>query len=161
MKSGGGWPKSTSAVVSNHLSAACSLIIQVLMRGTRFALFRTVSRSEERPPVGGHMKGKLLALFLLAGSTMFAGPHFGIGIGFGYVAPPPVAVYAPPPAPVYGYVPPSPGYGYTWVGGYWYPAGPRWAWHAGYWARPTYARSYWVAPRYYGGHYYGGYWRRR
>jgi hypothetical protein len=28
------------------------------------------------------------------------------------------------------------------------------------WARPPYAHSYWVAPRYFGHRYYGGYWRR-
>jgi hypothetical protein len=50
--------------------------------------------------------------------------------------------------------------GYTWVGGYYYPVGPRWYWRAGYWARPPYAHAYWVAPRYYGHHYYGVYWRR-
>jgi hypothetical protein len=95
----------------------------------------------------------------LAGSTLMAGPRVFVGFGFGYPVAP-VAVYAPPPAPVVAYAPPSPGYGYTWVGGYWYPAGPRWAWRGGYWARPPYARAYWVAPRYYGGRFYGGYWRR-
>jgi hypothetical protein len=106
------------------------------------------------------MKGKLLALVILAGSAAaFAGPRVAIGFGFGY-APPPVAYYAPPPVPAVAYVPPIPAPGYTWVGGYWYPAGPRWAWHAGYWARPPYAHAYWVGPRYYGGRFYGGYWRR-
>jgi hypothetical protein len=72
-----------------------------------------------------------------------------------------VAIYAPPPPPVgYGYVPVAPGPGYTWIGGYYYPVGARYAWRPGYWARPPYARSYWVAPRYRGGRYYGGYWRR-
>jgi hypothetical protein len=106
------------------------------------------------------MKGKLLTLLFLAGSTMFAGPRVFVGFNFGY-APRPVAVYAPPPAPIVAYAPPAPGYGYTWVNGYWYPAGPRWAWRAGYWVRPPYARAYWVAPRYYGGRYYAGFWRRR
>jgi hypothetical protein len=106
------------------------------------------------------MKGKLLALVLMAGSVAaFAGPRVAIGVGFGY-APAPVAYYAPPPAPVAGYVPAMPGPGYSWVAGYWYPAGPRWAWHAGYWVRPPYARAYWVAPRYHSGRYFGGYWRR-
>src|ERR1044071_951183 len=105
------------------------------------------------------MKSKLLTLLFLAGSTLMAGPRVAIGFGFGYPAPP-LAVYAPPPPPVAAYIPPSPGYGYTWVGGYWYPVGPRWFWRAGYWSRPPYARSYWVAPRYYGGRYYRGYWRR-
>jgi hypothetical protein len=103
------------------------------------------------------MKTKLLALFLLAGSAMFAAPRVVVGVGVGvgpvYVAAP------PPPAPVVAYA----GYarpGFTWVAGYYYPAGPRWYWHAGYWARPPYAHGYWVAPRYYGHRYYGGYWRR-
>jgi hypothetical protein len=101
------------------------------------------------------MKTKLLALVLLAGSSVFAGTHFsvGIGVGGGYYAP-------PPPPPAY-YAPPlAPGYGYTWVGGYYYPVGPRWHWSAGYWARPPYARARWIAPRYYGHRYYRGYWRR-
>ncbi len=105
------------------------------------------------------MKSKLLVLALLAGSTLMAAPRVFVGVGFGYAAPP-VAVYAPPPVPVAAYVPPAPGYGYSWVGGYWYPVGPRWHWRAGYWARPPYARAYWVAPRYYRGYYYRGYWRR-
>lgn len=106
------------------------------------------------------MKGKLLALVFLAGSTMFAGPRVFVGVGIGYAAPPPVYAYGPPPPPVAAYVPQCPGPGYSWVGGYWYPVGPRWSWRAGYWARPPYARGYWVAPRYHGSHYYGGYWRR-
>jgi hypothetical protein len=103
------------------------------------------------------MKTKLLALVMLAGScAMFAGPRVVVGVGVGYPAP----VYAPPVAPVAAYVPPMPGPGYTWVGGYWNPVGARWGWHAGYWARPPYAHSYWVGPRYFGGRYYRGYWRR-
>jgi len=112
------------------------------------------------------MKSKLLALVFLAGTatSMFAWPRVvvGVGVGYPYYAPRPVAVYAAPPAPlVSAYVPPMPAPGYSWVGGYWYPSGARYAWHAGYWARPPYARSYWVGPHYYGGHYYGGYWHRR
>jgi len=108
------------------------------------------------------MKLRLLALVLMAGSSMFGATRFffGVGVGGYYPAPAPVAVYAPPPAPVYGYVPPAPGYGYSWVPGSWYPSGPRWAWRGGYWARPPYARAGWVAPRYYGGRFYSGYWRR-
>ena len=112
------------------------------------------------------MKTKLLAVFLLAGSSLFAAPRvfFGVNIGVGpayggyYVA-------TPPPAPVVTYAPgpyyaAAPGYGYSWVGGYWYPAGPRWQWRAGYWARRPYVGAYWVGPRYYGHRYYRGYWRR-
>jgi hypothetical protein len=109
------------------------------------------------------MKTKLLALAFLAAGAAFAGPRVFFGVGFGapYYAPAPVVTYAPMPAvPVARYVPPMPGPGYAWVGGYWYPAGARWGWRPGYWARRPYARSYWVAPRYYGRHYYGGYWRR-
>jgi len=106
------------------------------------------------------MKTKLFALLLLAGSSLMAGPRVFVGVGVGY-APAPVVAYAPPPAPLVAYAPPAPGPGYTFVNGYWNPAGPRWAWHAGYWARPPYARAYWMAPRYYGGRFYGGYWRRR
>ena len=108
------------------------------------------------------MKSKLLAIAFLAGTVpMFAGPRVFFGVGFGY-APAPVAVYAAPPvAPVAAYVPAMPGPGYAWVNGYYYPVGARYAWRAGYWARPPYARAYWVAPRYYGGRYYGGYWHRR
>ena len=81
------------------------------------------------------MKTKLLALLLFAGSSLFAGTRVFFGVGVG--------------AP-----------GYTWVGGYWYPAGPRYNWHAGYWARPPYAGARWYAPRYYNHRYYPGYWRR-
>jgi hypothetical protein len=105
------------------------------------------------------MKTKLFALLLLAGASAFAGPRVFVGFGVGY-APAPVVAYAPPPPPPVAYVPPCPAPGYSWVGGYYAPAGPRWAWHPGYWARPPYARGYWVPPRYYGHRYYGGYWRR-
>jgi hypothetical protein len=104
------------------------------------------------------MKTKLLALLMVGGSALFAGPRVFVGVGFGS----PVGYYAPPPPPpLVTYV--APGYvrpGYAWVGGYWYPAGPRYYWHAGYWARPPYAHAYWVGPRYYGHRYYPGYWRR-
>jgi len=107
------------------------------------------------------MKLRLLALVLMAGSTMFAGPRFFFGVGLGgYYPPAPVAVYAPPPAPVVGYVPRAPGIGYSWVGGYYYPYGARWAWRPGYWARPPYVGARWIGPRYYGGRFFGGYWRR-
>jgi hypothetical protein len=113
------------------------------------------------------MKTKLFTLLLLAGSAsaLVAGPRvfarFGVGYGgYGYAAPAPM-YYAPMPAPrVVRYVPPCPGPGYAWVDGYWVPSGPSYAWHAGYWARPAHAGARWVAPRYYGHSYYGGYWRR-
>ena len=103
------------------------------------------------------MKTKLLALIFLAAASALAGPRFFVGFGY---APAPVTVYAPPPAPLVAYAPPCPGPGYTYVRGYYYPVGPRWVWRGGYWARPPYARSYWVGPRYHHGRYWGGYWRR-
>lgn len=103
------------------------------------------------------MKSKLLALFLLAGSSVFARTYFGfgVGIGGGFYAPP------PPPPPVTYAAPYYARPGYHWVGGYWYPAGPRYSWRPGYWARPPYAGAYWVGPRYYRHYYYPGYWGRR
>jgi hypothetical protein len=101
------------------------------------------------------MKTKLLALALLAGGAAIAGPRVFFGVGAG------APVYAPMPAvPMAAYVPPAPGPGYSWVGGYWYPAGPRWAWHGGYYAPRPYAGAYWAAPRWSGGRYYAGHWRR-
>src|SRR5258707_10431197 len=106
------------------------------------------------------MKTKLLALLVLAGGSLLAGPRvvvgFGVNVGGyapGYYAPP------PPPPPV-SYVAPCPGPGYSWVGGYWYPVGSRYSWRAGYWAQPPYRGARWVAPRYHGRRYYNGYWRR-
>lgn len=64
------------------------------------------------------MKTKLLAVLLLAGSSLFAAPRVFVGIGVGiggYVGP----AYAPPAVRV-AVVPPCPGPGYAWVGGYWY-----------------------------------------
>ena len=69
------------------------------------------------------MKTKLLAMVLMAGSTMFAGVRFGVGIGV--------------PAPVIVAQPPCPGPGYVWTNGVW--------------VAPAY-RGYWGGPRYYGGH---------
>ena len=49
------------------------------------------------------MKTKLLGLLLLAGTSLFAGPHVFVGVGIGggyypgyYAPPPPVVAYAPP-----------------------------------------------------------------
>ncbi len=110
------------------------------------------------------MKAKLfiIAGLLLASTSAFAGVHWSVGIGVGgYYPPPPVAVYAPPPPPPAYYVPAAPGPGYVWVSGYYYPVGPRYVWRAGYWARRPFPGAYWVAPRYHGHRYYGGYWHRR
>jgi hypothetical protein len=109
------------------------------------------------------MKAKFLALILLAGGTLFAGPRFGIGFGFGpayggyYYAP-------PPPVYAYSYAPPAvayPGPGYSLINGY-YDYGPRgYYWRPSYYARAPFHGAYWVGPRYYGGRYYRGYWGRR
>jgi len=81
------------------------------------------------------MKAKLIAMLLMAGSTMFAGVRFGIGVGIGVpVAPAPVVMAAPGP-------------GYVFVNGAW--------------ILPPYAGAYWVGPRYVGGRYIGGYWGGR
>ena len=114
------------------------------------------------------MKTKVLALFLLAGGALFARTHVFIGFGVGgygygpYVAPPPV-YYAPPPAyypPYAAYTAPYPGPGYAWINGYYYPGGSGYLWRPGYWGRQPFAGAVWVAPRYHGGRYYGGYWGR-
>ena len=107
------------------------------------------------------MKTKFLVGMLLAGSTLFAAPRVSIGIGlggYGYV-PPPVVYATPYPvytAPYPVYATPYPGYGYTWVDGYWYYAGPRRLWRAGYWAPRAYGRSYYYGRGYGGGYRYQG-----
>lgn len=92
-----------------------------------------------------------LALLLGSAISSFAGVHIGVFFG-APPPPPPVYVYAPPPVP---------GPGYVWINGYYYPGRSGYAWRGGYWARPPYARAYWVAPRYYRGRYHEGRWRRR
>ena len=64
----------------------------------------------------------------------------------------------PPPPPRVYRVPVQPGSEYQWVDGYWYPLNGRWMWHNGYWTRPPFADSYWVAPYWEGGRYFEGYW---
>jgi hypothetical protein len=74
------------------------------------------------------MKAKLLAVFLLASSSIFADWRVGIGVGVGPVYPPGQIYEAAPPVYVapapYGYVSPY-SYGgvyvapYPYVGGYW------------------------------------------
>jgi hypothetical protein len=90
------------------------------------------------------MKTKLMAMLLMAGSTMFGGVRFGFGVGIGVpIAPAPVYV-APAyvaPAPVV-----APGPGYVFVNGAW--------------VLPPFAGAYWVGPRYVGGRYVAGYWGR-
>jgi len=90
------------------------------------------------------MKTKLLAMMLLAGSSMFAETRFSVGVGFGghgggfYQAPPSYA----------SNIPPCPGPGYTWVDGYWSQDYGRNVWVSGYWYRQPYSSGYLVAPRF-------------
>jgi len=85
------------------------------------------------------MKTRFLALFLLAGSAMFAETRIFVSIGggypsygYGYYSVPPPVVYAPP----------CPGPGYYWVPGSWFWVGAHRHWHAGYWAPPVFGRAY-------------------
>jgi hypothetical protein len=64
----------------------------------------------------------------------------------------------PPPRLRPSRVAPMPGPGYEWVDGYWYPAGSRWTWHAGYWTRPPFSGASWIQPYYDGRRYIPGYW---
>jgi hypothetical protein len=112
------------------------------------------ARQEDRS-----MKTKLLALLFLVGSAAFAGPRIAVGVGIG-VGPAYGYYAAPPPAPAVAYVPTAPGPNFAWVGGYGHPYGGRYAWRAGYGAPRPFYGDRWIAPRYYGHRYYGGYWRR-
>lgn len=122
------------------------------------------------------MKTKLIAILLMAGSSLFAETHFSFGVNLGgygpgyygpgyygpaYYAPPAYYVAQPPPPVRYYAPPPAPGPEFTWVGGYWYPVGGRYIWHAGYWSRPPYRGAFWVGPRHEGRHFHPGYWGRR
>jgi len=77
---------------------------------------------------------KVLAVLVLAGSSIFGQISAGIRIG-------------PPPAPrVLRAQLRSPGVGYAWVDGYWYPSNNRYVWHNGSSTRPPYAGASWVGP---------------
>ena len=92
------------------------------------------------------MTKKLLALLIFVGGFACAA-DFGIGIRIGA-----------PPAPRVVRRSASPGPGYTYVDGYWYPNGSRYAWHNVYWTQPPYEGAGWVAPRHDGQLYYQGHW---
>ncbi len=86
------------------------------------------------------MKTKLLALALLAGSSMFAQTRFSIGVHIGGYNP---GYYAPAPYPYVADRPPCPGPDYSWTDGYWVEGPGRGAWVNGYWARQSiYGRGY-------------------
>lgn len=94
------------------------------------------------------MKKRFMVLLLVAGGSLFAETHFSIGVQVGaprYYSGPAVVAYRPP----------CPGPGYIWVPGYYNNYGN---WFNGYWATPPYAGAYWVAPRFYQGRSYPGYW---
>ncbi len=91
------------------------------------------------------------ALFatMLAGGSASAQVSIGIQIG------------APPRPRAVRMLPRRPGPEYVWVDGFWYPQGKKhYRWREGYWAPIPYAGAYWVAPSYYDGRYYDGYWSR-
>ena len=89
----------------------------------------------------------LLFAFLLASSCV-ASAQIAVGIRIG----------APPAPRVVAVVPAQPGPEFTWIGGYWYPAGGHYRWHEGYWSRPPYEGARWVGPRHDGQRFYNGYW---
>jgi hypothetical protein len=81
------------------------------------------------------MKTKLMAMALMAGSSLFAAPSVAIGVGIGVpMAPAPVLV-APPAV---AYVPPCPGPGYVWIGGSWVFRGVPAVVRSGYFHAPVY-----------------------
>ena len=95
------------------------------------------------------MKHKLLTFILIATGTVLSGQvNLGIRIG-------------PPPAPRVYRQTVRPGPDFTWVEGYWYPAGNRYVWHNGYWTRAPFEGARWIGPRYEGGSFYNGYWDGR
>jgi hypothetical protein len=118
----------------------------------RSALLRTLSlRWMHLHNKEEFMKKSLLAVLALASILLFAGTalaQVSVGIRIG-----------PPPAPrVLRVIPPTPGPGYVWIGGYWYAAGGKYRWHAGYWTLPPYAGARWVPARHDGTLFYDGYW---
>jgi hypothetical protein len=101
------------------------------------------------------MKTKLLAMMLLAGSsifapTMFAQTRFSIGLGFGTQG----AGFNQAPPAYAANIPPCPGPGYTWVDGYWTNDYGREVWVNGFWNAPPVFTGFAVAPRF-DNHFFG------
>jgi hypothetical protein len=96
---------------------------------------------------------RLLQASLLAGVLLLArAPALSAQISIG------INIGPPPPPRVLAVVPASPGPDFVWIGGYWYPDGRHYKWHAGYWTRPPYPGARWIGPRHEGGQYFVGYW---
>ena len=106
---------------------------------------------------------RFLIITLIGASFLISLPAFAaqvaIGVTIGPPPPPPVVYTVPPPPPPVVYaVPATPEPEYVWVEGYWYPVGPHWNWHRGYWTRAPYVGARWLAPRYERGQFFAGYW---
>jgi hypothetical protein len=96
------------------------------------------------------MKSKLIALALLAGSSMFAQSRVSVGIqvggyGQGYYD----------DAPVYAVQPPCPGPEYNWAAGYWSSNYGRRSWVPGSWVRRHFDRPVYDYRDYRGNSYRG------
>ncbi len=59
-----------------------------------------------------------------------------------------VYINTPPPPIRYDTRPPIPGPGFSWVDGFWEPAGNRYNWHPGFWQQPPFTNAYYVHPHY-------------
>jgi hypothetical protein len=133
------WPH----LVNAEVISSGSLYSHERLESSMGLLANNVPKQAKRSRI---VKTKLLVLMLLAAGAVFAQLSIGVRIG------------PPPRARIVRVQPPSPGAGYSFVGGYWYPVGHRYQWHAGYWTRPAYAGAHWVEPRHDGTLFYDGYW---
>jgi hypothetical protein len=136
----GKWLNTTGAVRRNRARDGQQICI--------YLVFNSLHYGHQPAFKGGRkgwtdMKTKLMALALLAGSSMFAQSRLAVGIqvGGGYDQGYDEGYYEP--APVYAAQPPCPGPDYIWVDGYWSQNYGRRSWIAGFWNRRGYER-----PRY-------------
>jgi hypothetical protein len=95
---------------------------------------------------------RLMMMTLFAATILTAGSVFGAQVSIG------IRIGPPPPPRVVRVLPARPSPDYVWIQGYWYPVGNHWKWHQGYWTRAPYQGARWLAPRYEGGQFLGGYW---
>ena len=98
------------------------------------------------------MKRLILSAFLVTTLWTVSPAYSQISIG--------IRIGPPPETRVVRVIPRSPASGYVWIPGYWAPEGRHYRWHDGFWTLPPYGDAYWVAPRYDGRLYFGGYWER-